>query len=139
MPFWKRENQCLKVNDIVTLDDISGEIIRCAIEVHKILGPGLLESAYSECLEYELKESGLFVEREKPVSIIYKEIYVERGYRIDLLVEERVVLELKTVEKISSAHIAQTLTYMKLGGYKLGLVLNFNETTMLKGIKRLVL
>lgn len=120
-------------------NEISSKVIKCAIEVHKILGPGLLESAYQECLVYELEKEGLFIEQQKPMPIIYKDIYLERGYRIDILVEERVVLELKAVDKIVSAHIAQILTYMRLGQYKLGLILNFNEPTLKSGIKRLVL
>lgn len=99
----------------------------------------MLESAYSKCLEYELVKAGLFVEKQKPVSVINKEVYLDQGYRIDLLVEERIVVELKTVDKIIPAHMAQTLTYMKLGEYPLGLLINFNETTLVKGLKRLVL
>lgn len=120
-------------------DTIANTVIGCAIEVHRNLGPGLLESSYQECLSYELKQTGLLVEREKPMPLIYKNIQLNVGYRMDILVEELVVVELKTVESINKNHIAQTLTYMKLGNYKLGLILNFNESMMKDGIKRLIL
>jgi GxxExxY protein len=117
---------------------LSNKIIGSAIEVHKILGPGLLESAYQECLNYELAENGFYVLKEKVLPVVYKDIKLEHGYRVDLLVNEKVVVELKSVEEIIDLHIAQVLTYMKLGDYKLGLILNFNETTLRKGIKRLI-
>ncbi|WP_346861877.1 GxxExxY protein [uncultured Draconibacterium sp.] len=119
-------------------NDISGKIIGCAIEVHKALGPGLLESAYEECLFYELKEAGLMVERQKPLPVVYKEVKLEAGYRIDLLVERKVVVELKAVEALNDVHTAQVLTYLKLSGCKLGLLLNFNVYRLSDGIKRLV-
>jgi len=106
-------------------NEISKIIIGCAIEVHKQLGPGLLESAYQECLYYELTQTGLKVQKEKPMPIIYKEVKLDHGYRIDLLVEDRVVVETKTVEKLNDVHTAQVLTDLKLGNYKLGLLLNF--------------
>lgn len=114
-------------------------IIGCAIEVHKQLGPGLLESAYKECLAYELIQLGLKVEREKPMPIVYKDIKLDHGYRIDLLVENRIVVEIKTVESFTDVHTAQVLTYLKLGNYKLGLLLNFQVSVLKNGIKRLVL
>jgi GxxExxY protein len=117
---------------------LSNKIIGSAIEVHKILGPGLLESAYQECLNYELAENGFYVLKEKVLPVVYKDIKLEHGYRVDLLVNEKVVVELKSVEEIIDLHIAQVLTYMKLGDHKLGLILNFNETTLRKGIKRLI-
>jgi len=120
-------------------ETIASAVIGSAIEVHKYLGPGLLESSYQECLAYELNKTGLLVEREKPMPLIYKDVKLNLGYRMDILVEGLVVVELKTVEMINKNHIAQTLTYMKLGGYKLGLVLNFNESMMKNGIKRLIL
>ena len=113
-------------------------IIGCAIEVHKILGPGLLESAYQECLYYELKKAGLKVEKEVPMPIIYKEIKLEHGYRMDFLVEDKVVVELKTVEAFTSVHLAQVLTYLRLGKYKLGLLINFNVTKLTNGLKRVI-
>ncbi|PIQ10463.1 MAG: GxxExxY protein [Ignavibacteriales bacterium CG18_big_fil_WC_8_21_14_2_50_31_20] len=113
-------------------------IIGCAIKVHKILGPGLLESAYQECLYYELKKAGLKVEKEVPMPIIYKEIKLEHGYRMDFLVEDKVVVELKTVESFTSVHLAQVLTYLRLGKYKLGLLINFNVTKLTNGLKRVI-
>jgi len=117
-------------------NDISGKIIGCAIEVHKALGPGLLESAYEECLFYELMETGLKVERQKPLPVVYKEVKLEAGYRVDLLVEDKVVIELKSVEALNDVHTAQVLTYLKLSGCKLGLLMNFNVTKLVDGIKR---
>ena len=119
-------------------NEISGIIIGKAIEVHKALGPGLLESAYQECLYYELIGSGLKVEKEKPMPIIYKEVKLDHGYRMDLLVEDKVVVEIKTVDAIIDMHEAQILTYLKLGDYKLGLLINFNVQLLKKGIKRFV-
>jgi GxxExxY protein len=120
-------------------NELSNIIIGKAIEVHKTLGPGLLESAYQECLFYELINSGLKVEKEKPMPIIYKEIKLDHGYRIDLLVENLVVIELKTVDAFTDVHTAQILTYLKLGNYKLGLLLNFHTAVLKEGIKRFVL
>ena len=119
-------------------NDISKIIIGCAIEVHKQLGPGLLESAYQECLFYELKQAGLQVQKEKPMPIVYKEVKLDHGYRIDLLVEDKVVIEIKTVEELNDIHTAQVLTYLKLGNYKLGLLLNFQVTILKNGIKRVI-
>ncbi len=120
-------------------NELSNIIIGKAIEVHKTLGPGLLESAYQECLFYELMNAGLKVEKEKPMLIVYKEIKLDHGYRIDLLVENLVVIELKTVETFTDVHIAQILTYLKLGNYKLGLLLNFHTAVLKDGIKRFVM
>ncbi|NQU54802.1 MAG: GxxExxY protein [Bacteroidetes bacterium] len=120
-------------------NEISKIIIGCAIEVHKQLGLGLLESAYQECLYYELIQAGLKVQKEKPMPIIYKEVKLDHGYRIDLLVEESVVVEIKTVEELNDIHTAQVLTYLKLGNYKLGLLLNFHVTLLKDGIKRLIM
>ena len=113
-------------------------IIGCAIEVHKQLGPGLLESAYQECLYYELKQVGLKVQKEKPMPIVYKEVKLDHGYRIDLLAEEKVVIEIKTVGVFNDVHTAQVLTYLRLGKYKLGLLLNFQTTILKNGIKRVI-
>ena len=118
-------------------NDISGKIIGCAIEVHKALGPGLLESAYEECLYYELLMAGLKVEKQKPLPVVYKEVKLDAGYRIDLLVENSVVVELKSVDAINDVHVAQVLTYLKLSGCKLGLLMNFNVVKLVDGIKRL--
>ncbi len=103
------------------------------------MGPGLLESAYQECLLYELKISGLEVQKEKPMPIVYKEVKLDHGYRMDLLVENKVVIEIKTVEALNEVHTAQVLTYLKLGNYKLGLLLNFQVTSLKNGIKRVIL
>jgi len=119
-------------------NDISEKIIGCAIEVHKSLGPGLLESAYLECLFYELQKIGLHVEKQKPLPLVYKEVKLDVGYRIDLLIEGKVIIELKSVEALNEIHIAQVLTYLKLSGCKLGLLMNFNVLRMVDGIKRLV-
>jgi GxxExxY protein len=123
----------------MTENEISNIVLGKAIEVHKQLGPGLLESAYQECLYYELINEGLKVEKEKALPIIYKEIKLDHGYRIDLLIENKVVIELKTVEFLTDVHTAQILTYMKLGHYKLGLLLNFNVKLLKEGIKRFIL
>ena len=119
-------------------NDLSKKIIGCAIEVHKQLGPGSLESAYQECLYYELSQYGLKVQKEKPMPIVYKEVKLDHGYRIDLLVEEKVVVEIKTVEAFNDVHTAQVLTYLRLGKYKLGLLLNFQTTVLKHGIKRVI-
>ena len=118
-------------------NEISKLIIGCAIEVHKVLGPGLLESAYEECLFYELRASGLRVEKQKPLPVVYKEVKLEAGYRIDLLVENKVIVEIKSVEAINDVHKAQVLTYLKLSDCKLGLLVNFNVTRLVDGVKRL--
>ena len=118
---------------------LTGKIIGCAIEVHKILGPGLLESAYEECLTFELSKAGLNVKRQKPVPVVYKTIKLECGYRIDLLVENEVVVELKSIDVFAPVHTAQILTYMKFAEKKIGLLINFNVTKLVDGIKRYVL
>lgn len=119
-------------------NELSKKIIGCAIEVHRKLGSGLLESAYQECLFYELKLTGLKVCKEKPMPIVYKEEKLDHGYRIDLLVEDKVVIEIKTVDTLIDVHTAQVLTYLKLGNYKLGLLLNFNVSVLKDGIKRVI-
>ena len=122
----------------MTENEISHKIIGNAIEVHTVLGPGLLESAYKECLYYKLAKSGLWVEKEKAMPLVFEEVKLECGYRIDLLVENKLVIEIKSVEALNDVHLAQTLTYMKLGNYKLGLLINFNVTRLKEGIKRVV-
>jgi GxxExxY protein len=119
-------------------NEISNRIIGLAISVHQNLGPGLLVSAYKECLYYRLKKEGYIVEKEKPMPLIYEEVKLDCGYRIDLLVESKVVIEIKSVEALNEVHLAQTLTYMKLGGYKLGLLINFNVSLLKDGIRRLI-
>ncbi|MEO0045194.1 MAG: hypothetical protein RL705_385 [Bacteroidota bacterium] len=115
---------------------LTEKVIGLAIEVHRQLGPGLLESAYKECLFYEIKKSGINAECEKSLPLIYKEIKLEQGYRIDLLIENKLVIELKTVEAFTDVHFAQILTYMKLGNYSTGLLINFNTKMLKQGIKR---
>lgn len=119
-------------------NELSKRVIGLAIEVHSALGPGLLESAYKECLYCKIFESGLFVEKEKPMPLIFEAVKLDCGYRIDLLVENKLVIEIKSVEAVNDIHLAQTLTYMKLGNYKLGLLLNFNVLRLKDGIKRVV-
>lgn len=118
--------------------NLTGNIIGCAIEVHKFLGPGLLESAYEECLTYELLKTGLYIERQKAVPVVYKEIKLECGYRMDILVENTVVVELKTVETLNEVHEAQILTYMKFSQKQVGLLINFNLALLKNGLKRYV-
>ena len=120
------------------LQSISYTVIGLAIEVHRQLGPGLLESAYQECLFYEIKKAGLKVEKEITLPIIYKEIRLDQGYRIDLLVEDKLVVELKKVENYTSVHFAQILTYLKLGNYPLGLLINYNSKILKNNIKRFI-
>jgi len=119
-------------------DKITENIIGAAIEVHKTLGPGLLESAYQECLFYELKALGYSVQKEVSRPIIYNDIILDHGYRIDILLENKIVIELKTVEKFTDVHTAQILTYMKLGDYPIGLLFNFNTKLLKNGIKRFI-
>ena len=118
---------------------LSKQIIGAAIEVHRQLGPGLLESAYEECLAYELGLRQVPFERQKPVPVVYKQVHLDCGFRLDLLVGGLVVVELKAVDALASVHEAQVLTYLKLSRCKLGLLLNFNVPVMRDGIKRLVL
>jgi len=118
---------------------ITEKIIGCAIEVHKNLGPGLLESAYEECLFYELQQLGVNVKKQVPLPLVYKEIKLEAGYRIDLLVENKVIVELKSVDAIADIHKAQLMTYMKLAEIKVGLLINFNVTKLKDGIVRWIL
>jgi len=120
------------------LEAISYTVIGLAIEVHRQLGPGLLESAYQECLFYEIKKAGLKVEKEITLPIIYKEIKLDQGYRIDLPVENKLVIELKTVENYTPVHFAQILTYLKLGNYPLGLLINYNSKILRNSIKRFI-
>lgn len=118
------------------INQITEKIIGCAIEVHKRLGPGLLESAYEECLSYELRNAGFSIERQIPVPVVYKEIKLEMGYRIDILVENAVVLELKSIDAFAPIHEAQILTYMKFSNKKIGLLINFNVNLLKEGIRR---
>lgn len=119
-------------------NELTSNVIKCAIEVHRKLGPGLLESAYRECLYYELTLVSLKVEKEKPMPIIYKEVKLDHGYRMDLLIENKLVVEIKTVECFTDVHFAQVLTYLRLGNYSLGLLINFHVALLKYGIKRII-
>ena len=119
-------------------DFLTKGIIGVAIEVHTALGPGLLENAYKECLYYKLRKEGFHVEKEKIMPLVFEEVRLDCGYRIDLLIEDRIVIELKSVVALNDVHLAQTLTYMKLGNYRHGLLMNFNVFRLKDGIRRLV-
>lgn len=119
-------------------NDVSKRVIGAAIEVHKVLGPGLLENAYQECLNFKLIRAGLIVEKQKPMPLIFEDVHLECGYRMDLLVENRVVIEVKSVEALNDIHLSQVLTYLKLGDYRLGLLINFNVVLLKDGIRRVV-
>jgi GxxExxY protein len=122
----------------LTENELSNKIIGLAIEVHSSLGPGLLESAYKECLYYKINKTGIEVEKEKPIPLIFEEVKLECGYRIDLLAGKKLVIEVKSVDSLNDIHLAQTLTYLKLGNYKLGLLINFNVIMLKHGIKRII-
>ena len=117
---------------------LSERVIGCAIEVHRHLGPGLLESAYEDCLCFELAQAGLSTRRQVELPVLYKGIRLAVGYRLDLLVEERLVLEIKSVERVLPIHEAQLLTYLRMSGLRAGLVLNFNHVVLKEGIRRVV-
>ncbi len=120
-------------------DELSNRVIGCALEVHKELGPGLLESTYEQCLAHELKLNGIRFRLQHPQAVEYKGMRLDCGYRLDLLIEDKLIVELKSVEQIKGVHEAQLLTYMKLAGVKTGLLMNFNVTKLKSGIKRFVL
>jgi GxxExxY protein len=122
----------------MTENELSNKIIGIAIGVHEALGPGLLESAYKECLFYKIGQSGLIIEKEKPMPLVFEMVKLDCGYRIDLLVEGKLVIEIKSVEVLNDIHLAQTLTYLKLGNYKLGLLINFNVVKLKDGIRRVI-
>lgn len=118
--------------------NLTEQIIGCAIKVHRALGPGLLESAYQECLFYEVQKLGLYVEKQKPLPLVYEDVKLECGYRIDLLVEHEIIVEVKSVDALADIHLAQVLTYLKLSNKQLGLLINFNVVLLKSGIKRVV-
>lgn len=118
--------------------ELTQTVIGCAMKVHSALGPGLLESAYQECLCFELLSAGLFAEKEKPMPLIYCDVKLDCGYRVDLMVESRLILEIKAVEAINDVHLAQVLTYLKLADLRLGLILNFHVLHLRDGIRRVV-
>ena len=121
-----------------TENQLSKIIFDCALRVHRVLGPGLLESSYEECLFYELRKTGLQVVKQKPLPLIYEDVKLEIGYRVDILVESKVIIEIKSVEALNDIHLAQVLTYLKLSDCKLGLLINFNVTLIKNGIRRVV-
>ena len=121
------------------LNVLTQKIIGAAIEVHRHLGPGLLESAYETCLAYELGQLGLRVERQKALPLVYKDIHLDQGYRLDLLVEQKVIVELKVVEQITPVHEAQLLSYLKFSGCEIGLLINFNVKLLKNGIRRFIM
>lgn len=122
----------------MTENEISRKIIGIAIEVHNALGPGLLESAYKECMYYKIGKSGLFAEKEKPMPLFFEEVRLECSYRLDLLIENTLVIEIKSVDALNNVHLAQILTYLKLGNYKLGLLINFHVVRLKDGIQRVI-
>lgn len=126
------------VAEKLVINQLTEKIIGAAIEVHKALGPGLLESAYEGCLAHELSLANISFERQVPLPVVYKSLQIDCGYRLDFLVEKVVVLELKAVEGLQPIHEAQLLTYLKLGGWPTGLLINFNVPVLRKGIKRMV-
>ena len=123
----------------MTENEITKIILKCAFIVHTALGPGLLESSYQACLAYELKQHGLLAETEKPMPLVYKEVNLDVGYRLDLIVENKVIVEIKTVEAFTDINISQLLTYLRLSNCKVGLLLNFRVASLKHGIKRVML
>ena len=121
------------------INQLTYNIIGCAYKVHSALGPGLLESSYEACLAYELRKLNYSIETQKSLPVVYEEVKLDAGYRIDVLVENKVLLELKSVESICDIHVAQILTYLKLSGVKIGLLINFNVKDLKEGIKRFVM
>lgn len=119
-------------------NEITEKVLRCAFRVHTILGPGLLESSYKECLCFEMRKNGLYVEKEKPMPLIYEDVKLDIGYRLDLLVEKKVVVEIKAVDALNDIHLAQIITYLKLSNCNVGLLLNFKVASLKKGVKRVV-
>ncbi len=117
---------------------LTGKIIGAAIEVHRTLGPGLLESAYEACLVFELQERGLNVERQKPLPLVYKNVKLDSGYRLDLIVEAKVVVEVKSLSEIAAVHKAQLLSYLRLANLQIGLLINFNVKMLKQGIHRII-
>lgn len=120
----------------MTENELSKIVFDCALKVHRNLGPGLLESSYEECLFYEIKKLGLIVEKQKALPLVYEEVKLDIGYRIDIIIENKLIIEIKSVETLNDVHFAQLLTYLKLTNCKLGLLINFNVALIKNGIKR---
>lgn len=127
------------MQSLEAINEITGKIIGASFKVHSELGPGLLENSYKECLAYVLSKEGLWVEKEKPLPLVYQEVRLGVGYRLDLLVEKAVIVEIKAIDALADVHTAQVLTYLKLTQCKVGLLINFNVADLKKGIKRLIL
>lgn len=123
----------------MNVEEVFKIVLDCSFKIHSALGPGLLESAYEECLFYELTQLGLKVEKQKPLPLVYREVRLDAGYRVDLMIENCVIVELKSVETLNDVHLAQILTYLKLSNCKLGLLVNFNVKHLKNGIKRVIL
>jgi GxxExxY protein len=122
----------------MTENELSKIVFNCALKVHQNLGPGLLESAYEECLFYELMKTGLDIQKQKALPLVYEEVKLDVGYRIDIIIENKLILEIKSVEALNDIHFAQLLTYLKLTNCKLGMLINFNVLLIKNGIKRVV-
>ncbi|HEU4718995.1 MAG TPA: GxxExxY protein [Bacteroidia bacterium] len=120
-------------------NELTGKIIGCAMKVHSALGPGLLESSYEECLKYELESNTISVRRQAPLPLVYNGIHLNAGYRVDLLIEKKIIVEIKSVEVLHDIHVAQLLTYLKLSGCRIGLLVNFNVIRLKDGIRRYVI
>jgi GxxExxY protein len=119
--------------------ELTSSILRCAYKVHSTLGPGLLESAYEECLYYEIQKNGILVVKQKPMPLIYEEKKLDLGYRIDLFVDSKVIIEIKSVDSLNSVHFAQVMTYLKLSDCRVGFLINFNVQSLKDGIQRIIL
>lgn len=122
----------------MTENDIAKIVFDLGMKIHKNLGPGLLENAYEECLFYEIKKFGLIVEKQKVLPLVYEEVRLEAGYRLDLLIENKLIVEIKSVETLNDVHLAQVLTYLKLSGCRLGLLINFNTALFKNGVRRVI-
>lgn len=122
----------------MTENEIATIVIESSIKVHKNLGPGLLESAYQECLTYEIQKRNILVEKQKPLPLIYDNVKLDLGYRIDIMIENKFIVELKSIDAIHEIHLAQVLTYLKLSNCKLGMIINFNVTLLKHGVKRVI-
>ena len=134
---WISQRAQKNINNM-TENEISKVVFDCALKVHQNLGPGLLESAYEECLYYELCKTGLEIEKQKPLPLVYEEVKLEVGYRIDIMIENKFIIEIKAVDALNDIHLAQVLTYLKLSNCKLGLLINFNVTLIKNGIRRII-
>ena len=128
----------VKKKIVMTENEISKVVFDASLKIHKVLGPGLLESAYEACLFYELKKTGLKIERQKTLPLIYEDVKLDAGYRIDIIIEDKFIIEIKAVEALNDVHLAQLLTYLKLSDCKLGMLINFNVSLIKNGIKRVI-